>query len=61
MVMLAKQYRGIDELIWEKFAYAGRYGGQPISDLKRLTLNELVKFCGKVSDIVRSEKRSVDD
>jgi hypothetical protein len=39
------------------FAYAGRYGKQPLSELRGLTMQELCKFVEKVSDIVKEENK----
>ena len=38
-------------------AYAGRYGKQPISEARRMTISELCRFIEAVSKIVKDENR----
>ena len=47
----------MEERIWDAFAYVARYGHQPLSELKRLPLAELMRFADKLSNIVKAESR----
>jgi len=53
----AEGRKGLEDRLWEMFAYAGRYGKQPLSELRGLTMQELCKFVEKVSDIVKEENK----
>lgn len=55
-VAQAESRNGLDERLWELFAYGGRYGGQPISELRAMTLSELARFTKEVSNIVDAER-----
>jgi len=45
----------MDEKLWEVFAYAARYGKQPLSEIFGMTLTDLNRFVGAVSKIVTEE------
>ncbi len=45
----------VESRIWNQIAYVGRYGNQPISELKRLTLRELDRLARSVAKIVSEE------
>jgi hypothetical protein len=40
------------------FAYAARYGRQPLSEIRRMPLLELKRFVAEVSKIVEDENKS---
>lgn len=56
-IVLGKERRGRTQKIWEKLAYAGRYGGQPLDVLMKMPLRDIGIFCGAVSDIVEEENK----
>jgi hypothetical protein len=41
--------------LWQLFAYCARYGGQPLSELKNMTLDDLATFANEISAVVQSE------
>jgi hypothetical protein len=45
----------MEENLWEVFAYAARYGKQPLSEVMSMTLADLNRFIGAVSKIVTEE------
>lgn len=45
------------DAIWDLFAYGGRYGMQPLDNLRSMTIAELEMFASKVSSIVKDENR----
>jgi len=53
----ADSRRGLEHRLWEIFAYAARYGKQPLSELRAMTLDDLVRFVNEVSQIVKDEQR----
>lgn len=42
------------------FAYCARYGKQPLSELRQMTLEDLFVFVREISEIVKQEKRRED-
>lgn len=44
-----------------KYAYGARYGHQPLSELRRLTIRDLDLFLDALYDIVRRENAKDDD
>jgi hypothetical protein len=48
----------MERRLWEVFAYAARYGRQPLSELKAMTIEDLGRFTDEVSKIVEAEKRA---
>ena len=46
---------GLEQAIWSTWAYVARYGMQPLSELKRLSYRNLVRFSNELSAIVKEE------
>ena len=46
---------GLEKVIWSTWAYVARYGMQPLSELKRLSYRDLVRFSNELSVIVKEE------
>lgn len=53
---LANGRKGLEDDLWEMFAYAGRYGGQPISESRSMTVADLRRFVSEISKIVVKER-----
>jgi hypothetical protein len=56
----AKARRGLDTRLWELFAYCARYGGQQLSELKNMTLDDLATFTNEISRVVAAEHPETD-
>lgn len=41
--------------LWRTYAYAARYGHQPLSEIRALSLTELRMFVAALDDIVKEE------
>lgn len=57
----ANARRGLEPRLWEMFAYCARYGQQPISEMRALTLEELSTFVNELSKIVQAENVRTED
>lgn len=44
-----------------RYAYAARYGHQPLSELRRLSIGDLDAFIAALGDIVQREEGKGDD
>lgn len=49
---------GLENRIWSAWAYIARYGKQPLSELKRMSYAELLRFDKELSLIVEEENAS---
>jgi hypothetical protein len=58
LVAQGSERRGLDQKLWEMFAYVARYGKQPMSEIKSLTLADLSRLSNEISEIVRQEKKA---
>lgn len=47
-----------EQRIWKLLAYVGRYGHQPVSIARQLTVRELGRLADSVAQIVREENES---
>lgn len=52
---MANARRGQEQRIWEVFAYVARYGHQPLSELRAMTMQDLRKLTEELSAIVKYE------
>lgn len=47
--------------LWRTLAFCGRYGHQPIGELKRLTIRDLTRFADALTEILQQEKDSMSE
>ncbi len=50
-----------DAAIWRLVAFAARYGHQPIHELLRLPITDLMRFAEFVGDLLEAESRTPED
>lgn len=50
-----------DAAIWKLLAFAARYGHQPISELLRLPVTDLMRFARNLNDLLEAETRVSED
>jgi len=48
-------------VIWNRVAYAARYGKQPLSELWDMTLEDLGRFVREIDKIVKEENKPRDN
>jgi len=46
-----------EKKLWERLAFAGRYGHQPLSDLLHMETRAVLLLCDALADIVRQENK----
>ncbi len=52
---LGKERRGLEDRLWKMFAYVARYGMQPLSEMRGLTVTELSRLANELSEIIVDE------
>lgn len=55
LAALYEQQGGVQERVWKLLAYLGRYGHQPMGQMRGYPVRELVLLAGEVSELVRFE------
>lgn len=48
---------GYERLLWERLAFAARYGKQPLNVLLHMETRAVLLFCDALASIVREENR----